>query len=85
MLFGDDFVAGAKVAQRFAKRQMHINRQRRIARLVGALGQIVQISLFGKTGIEAVGGRVRGVARAERIEFAHQRFGQFNIGQGRSH
>ncbi len=85
MILGDDLVACTEVAKRFAERQMHVDRQRWIGDIFCALSQIGQIRLFVERGIEAVGRRVRRVARAECVELADQFFGEFDIWRWKSH
>jgi hypothetical protein len=68
----DHLVAGAVVAQRLAERDVHVHRQRRCrtgrALREGArdVGRAVGLD-------EAVGGRIRGVARPWRVEASQQR------------
>ena len=78
---GDDLVAGAVEADRLAKRNMHVDRQRRApahqaaARCTGAgaLGQ--RLAVLGRAeGVDkSIRRRVRGVAGARRIELLQQR------------
>jgi hypothetical protein len=68
-------VAGAVVADRFAKRQMHIHRQRRRgieARQRRARGQRLFVVGARVALVKTIGGRVRGVAWAVGVEAAQQ-------------
>ncbi|MNV79895.1 hypothetical protein D3C71_1734660 [compost metagenome] len=71
---GDDLVAGAVVAQRFAERNVHIQRQRpRLGRCaLAALGQRQGVVLLAKGLDKAVGGGERGIARARHVEALQQ-------------
>ncbi|MNX08590.1 hypothetical protein D3C86_382930 [compost metagenome] len=86
-----DLVAGAVVAQRFAERDVHVQRQR-LAGRVRIAPQVQRLRVVaGAEGLdEAVGRGVRGVARAGHVEAAQQLDGQHgrglgNAGQGQAH
>ena len=68
VVLGDDLVAGAVVAQRLAEGDMHIERERQRHRAGPALLERLDIVVATKGLDEAVGGRVRGVARPRHIE-----------------
>ncbi len=69
---GDDLVACAVVADRVAERQVHVQRERLRGCRVVAGGQRVDVVGGREAGVEAIGGRVRRVARAEAVVLADQ-------------
>ena len=71
---GDDLVAGAVVAQRFAERNVHVQRKRqRQGRRAGpALGERLLVVGGAESLDEAVGGRVGRVARPRDVETPQQ-------------
>ena len=92
VVLGDDFVASAVVANRFAERDMHIDRER-IARIRirtgsqtgGACGaaprQHAQQLLGAEIGGKTVRGGVRGIARARGVELLEQCLRQQGTGR----
>ena len=72
VILGDHLVARAVVADRVAERDVHVQRQRRRRPLLVARVERVDVLLGGDAGVEAVGGGIRGVARAESVVLLHQ-------------
>ena len=74
VVLGDDLVAGAVVAQRFAERNVHVQRQRQRhgGRAGAALLQRLDVIGLAERLDEAVRRRVRGVARPGHVEFGEQ-------------
>ena len=74
MVLGDHFVARAVVAQRIAKRNVHVQRKRLGPRalVVKALGQRALVLLVAKGLDKAVRRGVGGVARAGHIKLLEQ-------------
>jgi hypothetical protein len=63
MVFGDDLIAGAVVANGCTKRKMHIQRQRFITLNAITMIKPLSVCLGIKTKMEAIGGWVGGVTR----------------------
>jgi hypothetical protein len=85
VILRDDLVATAVVAQRRAKRDMHIQRQRRAVAVRIEAGDRVPVLCGAEAAAEAVGGRIRRVARTRLVELAHQRGIEFHRWCQRNH
>jgi hypothetical protein len=76
----DDLVAGAVVADRVAKRDVHVQRQRAPATLAPRCDGF-QIVAGAEVGAEAVGSGIRGVARSGLAQAGQQ--GAIELGGGK--
>ena len=72
MVAGHDLVAAAVVAKRIAEWEMHINRQRLIDAANVALGEPLPELGLAESLDEAIGSRIRGLARPADVVLAQQ-------------
>ena len=73
----EDLVACAVIADRVAERQVHVQRQRLRRADMVALGERVDVVGGREAVVEAVGGRIRRVARAEAVVLGDERRVEF--------
>src|SRR3989338_664064 len=72
MMFGNDFVAGAVEAQRLAKWNVNIKRQRQREAAPPPLIECLLILIFGKSLNEAISSRIRGIAGSGNVKTLQQ-------------